>query len=398
MRIALESLDNAGKTTHIAHLEQDLQDLGLRTQTLASPAKNNFSGPILRKNIGAMDPNRANRLFAYDIERSQRDINPNADVVLFDRHLDTVRVSNTDPDQADIQIAEIAKRIKDPDRIIYLDIPPNISWARECNNAPHPIDFEWIKAKHLRYQRIIQQDPERFTILDATLPLEAVYQGLLAMIMSDMSKVIEERMKIYNMVLNANGLIKFVIDAPVEVKPNVFLPMFVNVKSTMADVKVRKQIAEEMIKLAQLQKYDSVLGLESGGSYYAVTIANELNLPVAFHRTKSKVYSGATGDIVGIQPVPGSRVLVVDDVYATGQSASRASRRLNDFGCVHELITAFSYSSDAEMKKRLGGVSASSVTYFRGLRTAALRNEVISVQEAEQLTALVDVYRNTIFD
>lgn len=398
MRIALESLDNAGKTTHIAHLEEELQDFGLRIQVIASPSKNSFSGPILRSGICAIEPSRANRLFAYDIERAQRNLNPKADLVLFDRHLDTVRVSNTEPSIADSQIADIASRITPPDKIVFLDIPPQISWDRECGNAPHPITLDWIETKHQRYKEIIQETPDRFIILDATPSIDVVYQGLLGIVMHEMSYVVEDRKKIYDLFLNTIGLIEFILDAPVEVKPGVYLPMFVNVKSTMADTKVRKQIASEMINLVDVANYDSVLGLESGGSYYAVTIANELGLPVAFHRTKSKEYSGSAGDIVGEAPVPGSRVLIVDDVYATGQSASRASKRMKDLGCRHDLVTAFSYSSDSEMQKRLGGIRATAVTYFKALRSAALRNNRLTCEEAKQLTKQVDIYRNTIFD
>lgn len=396
--VALEGPDGAGKTTHIRRLIDELQDYGLRAQAIASPATDSLSGPILRKCIRAIDPNKANELFAYDILRSERYIiKQSTDLALLDRHIDTVRVSNTDPSVADAQIAGIVAKITPPDRVVYLDIPPEVSWAREGGNPDHPIDRDWIQTKYNRYQEIIAQNPERITVLDATQPLEVVYQGLLGIILHELRDTIADRANLYDLFLNTPGLIRFVLDAPVEVKLGVLLPMFVNIKDTMAQPSVRAEITKEMLKLANDQEYDSVLGLESGGSYYATTIANELDLPVALLRTKHKEYSGSKGDIVGKLPEPGTNVLVIDDVYATGQSASKASKRLQELKCKHSLITAFSYSSDSEIKDRLGGVNGTSVTYFRGLRTAAMRNGLLSQAEAKRLTQLVDIYRKTIY-
>lgn len=395
MHVALESLDGGGKTTHIARLNEELQGLGLRTVVIANPGKGTFSGSALRSHIAKLPPERANQLFAYDIVRSERSIPPNTDVVIWDRHLDSVRVSNTDPESADIQLSAIRSKITPPDRKIYLDIPPEVSWDRESKTSTHPIDPEWIRAKHNRYKRIIEQAPEKFTIIDATQPLDVVYQAILGILQQDLEKTIEERRGIYDLFINTPGLIKFVLNAPVEVKPSVYLPMFVNVKATMGDVVARTKITDEMVKIARQSRYDSVIGLESGGSYYAVAIANELGLPVAFHRTKSKTYSGATGDIVGIPPERGSNVLIVDDVYATGQSASRASQRLSELGCTHDLVTAYSYSADDEVTHRLGGVRATSVTYFKGIRQTAVNSGLLTADEANRLTEMVDCYRNT---
>ncbi len=398
MLTVIESLDGGGKTTHIKRLAEELEGLGLRTVVVASPGKESFSGTVLRNKIGNITPDQANRLFAYDIERSQRRVPPNTDVILCDRHLDSVRVSNSEPSIADPQIARIARRITPPDKKIYLSIPPEVSWERESQTSTHPINFEWIHTKHRRYMQIIGQNPENFTIIDATQSLDVVYQAILQILLKDLDTLIEARKCIYDLFLSTPGLIKFILDEPVEVKPGVFLPMFVNVKTTMGDPIAREKITDDMLKLAKHRDYDSVLGLESGGSYYAVAIANKLGLPVAFHRTKLKTYSGVAGDIVGRPPQPGSRVLMVDDVYATGQSASRASKRLRDFGCQHDLVTAFSYSSDTEMIKRLGGIPATAVAYFKGIRTSAIKSGILSVDDAKRLTKLVDIYRTTIFE
>lgn len=394
---AFEGIDGAGKTTHITRLNEELQALGLRTIVMASPGRGTFTGQILRSNIGKIDPRRANKLFAYDIERSGRTIPLNTDVVLWDRSLGSVRTSNSSVEEADADIGNIASKIAQPDKTIYLSIPPKESWKRESATSTHPIDQEWLKTKYDRYQTIIQQAPERFTVIDATQPLDTVYQALLGLVLEDLGPAIESQRQIHSLLLNTPGVIRFVLDNPVEVKPGVLLPMFVNIKATMGEVAVRNQIVESMLEIARNGHYDSILGLESGGCYYAVTLSNILGLPIAFHRTKLKTYSGATGDIVGVPPKQGSRVLMVDDVYATGQSADRASKRMEEFGCQPDLLTAFSYSSDVEMEKRLG-IRATSLTYFKGIQRLATENGTLSNDDASKLTRMVDVYRNTRFE
>lgn len=396
-QFAFEGLDGAGKTTHIRQLRDDLEALGLRVHQLSSPGKNTFSGCALRANIGQIDdPHRANRLFAYDILRSKKRIPKNTDVVLADRGFSSVLTSNTGVDQAlhDLKDMDIDQN---PTKQIYLDIPPETSWEREAATSTHPIDIDWLKIKYHRYQQLIAQNPEGFIIVDATLSVEAVYQVLWNILLTELATQIETQQKIHQVIYQAQGVIKFVLDEPVEVKPNVFLPMFVNIKATMAEVETREAISDQLIDIAREGNYDSVLGLESGGSYYAVTVANALGLPVAFHRTKTKTYSGATGDIVGVPPKPGSKVLIIDDVYATGQSATRASKRLTEMGCEHTLLTVFSYSNDDEMKERLG-IDATSLTYFKGIRHLAEQDGTLTAEQSSRLTEMVDIYRNSIFE
>lgn len=395
-RIYLEGLDGAGKTTHALRLNDDLQDLGLRPVVLASPGKETFTGTVLRAHIGQIDPHRANKLFWYDLERTDRMIPRNTDVVLRDRGPGSVLTSNTDTESAQADIGSALARVK-PGTQVYLDIPATEAYAREVANSTHPIDLEWLKEKEKRYNALLRQHPEDFVVIDATQPLDAVYQALLGLVQEQLKPAIEKQQKIHRLLYEAPGVIRFVLDNPVEVKPGVSLPMFVNIKATMGEVGVRSQIIEHMLEIAKEGPYDSVLGLESGGSYYAVTLANELGLPVAFHRTKSKAYSGATGDIVGMPPQQGSRVLVIDDVYATGQSAGRAAKRMHELGCRPSLLTAFSYSPDQEMAKRIG-MDATSLTYFRGIRHVAQESGQLTPQDSQRLTEMVDVYRNTVFE
>lgn len=395
--LIFESLDGAGKTTHIASLINDLENLGLSVASTTSPGKNTFSGCTLRSNIAKIeDQNRANRLFSYDIVRSDRSLPKYADVIIADRGFDSVRVSNG----GDISIVDSFEAQTRDDlekKIIYLDIPPDVSFERESKTSTHPIDLGWLTQKYDRYGELIRQNPEKYTVIDATQPIERVYQAIKNIVLSDLAEVITKQRQNHVRLLDAAGVVKVVVDSPVEVKPGVFLPMFVNLKEIWSNPELREWLVLQLTEKVALGKFDYVMGLESGGSYYSVSVANELKLPVGLHRSKTKTYSGATGDVVGAVPKEGSRVALIDDVYATGQSGSRAIKRLKELGCDSELFTLYSYSSDQEMEARLGK-PATSVTYFKGIRQLLQERGNYSTAELAELTRLVDIYRNTLYD
>lgn len=392
VKIGFEGLDGAGKTTQIKLLISYLEALGLRVCLKTSPGKGTMSGEIMRANIFQLDPIRAVRLFEYDIVRSQRDICLGTQLVIWDRHLDSVRISNTD-DALNLE----NERVEPLDLTYFLDIPVEVSWEREKATSSHPINRDWISDKHRRYGTLLQKRPEMYHIIDATQDLDVVYRAILTSLLNLLRPTIERQRMLHELIIDTPNILRFVLEEPVEVKPGVFLPMFVNIKSTMEKPNVRRTITEQLVDVAKQGTFDYVMGLESGGSYFSVSIANELGLPVCFHRTKQKTYSGATGDIVGVPPPKGSRVLLVDDVYATGQSGSRAANRLKELGCTSTLITVFSYSSDEEMRKRLG-VEATSLTYFKGIRHIVEERGTLNAEQIAKLTELVDIYRHTIYE
>lgn len=389
---ALEGLDGAGKTTLMAPLTEELESLGLRVATAASPGRT-LVGSLLRPNIGAIEPERRTVLFTYEIKRTQRQMSPYADVVLWDRYLDTIRVSNTD--NADEVLGKIAADIHPADDVFYLHITPQESWRREGEISSHPIDRTWIEEKYRRYENLTAREPSRFTIINALQSKEAVFHQVRDILVEKLAPVIEHNRAFYRLLLDTPGVVRFLLDDPFEVKPGVLLPMFMNFKETWTKPWERKMLAQELASHIG-DEFTWVVGLESGGSYYAATIANLLGLPVSLLRKATKGY--AEGDIiVGEKPPKGANVALIDDVYATGQSAARAVSWLKEAGCASNLFTIFSYSSNAEIKNRIG-VEGTSLTYFKALRRLALERSLLTEDEALELTRQVDIYRTTIFE
>ncbi len=388
---ALEGLDGAGKTTLMLPLTEELESLGLRVETAASPGKT-LVGSLLRPNIGKIEPERKTILFTYEIKRAQRQMSPFTDVVLWDRYLDTIRVSNTD--NADEMLGEIAADITPPHDVFYLDITTDESWRREGEASSHPINRAWIEEKHRRYQDLIAREPSRFTVIDASQSKAAVFHQVRDILVARLAPVIEHNRAVYTLLLNTPGVVRFLLDSPFEVKPGVFLPMFMNFKETWAMPMERKLLAQELAARVG-DEFTWVVGLESGGSYFASTVANLLGLPVSLIRKTDKGY-GEGNFVVGEKPPKGAKIALVDDAYATGQSAAKAVTWFRSEGCESNLFTIFSYSNNEEIKKRIG-VDGTALTYFKGLRRLALERSLITQNEAEELTRRVDIYRTTIF-
>jgi dTMP kinase len=389
--IAFEGLDGAGKTTQIKALVEDLENAGVRVAVASSPGRGRM-GVILRKHIGDLDQHRKNSLFTYEIARTQREIPNTVDLVIWDRHLDSVIVSNTDNAKPEVEACAVS--IRKPDKVIYLDVPPEVSWAREGINSDHPINQAWISEKHMRYQKLLKEEPGRFEVVDATQPLGIVYNVLLHYMNNEMAPVVEHNKEIYDLLFDTKGVVRFLIEDPAEVKPGVLLPMFMNFKSTWSNTEVRNIFTHKLAEKIG-DDYDWVIGLESGGSYYATSVANAINKPVSLLRKTDKEH-GDKNFLVGDTPPPGSRIAFIDDVYATGQSGIRAVEKLEVMKCTGTLFTIFSYSNDTEMKKRLG-MEGTSLTYFKALRTMALERGTITPEQATLLTEKVDTYRNTVY-
>lgn len=93
---------------------------------------------------------------------------------------------------------------------------------------------------------------------------------------------------------------------------------------------VLKLTIKEMLKTIKDCKFDVVVGLESRGFWFAIPIAEALGLPFVPVRKKGKLprrtvsasyaleYGKDTIEIHKYDIKPGSRVLIVDDVVATG--------------------------------------------------------------------------------
>lgn len=135
-----------------------------------------------------------------------------------------------------------------------------------------------------------------------------------------------------------------------EVKPDRYSPIYIDVKTTLNNFLIRERVLNKLLELVD-KNYDYVCGVESGGSYYGCALADKLRCGLILYRTKSKEY-GLKGNIVGKTPKAGSKVLLIDDVLATGTLVIQAKNYLENLNCEVFALFVFSYGFESLISKK----------------------------------------------
>ncbi len=128
----------------------------------------------------------------------------------------------------------------------------------------------------------------------------------------------------------------------IEVHPGIMSPIFINIKTTLKDFKVRRRLASELAKRVS-PKSICICGVESGGSYYAAAVADILKKPLVLYRKEPKKY-GIEGSFVGLLPkIKDGLVTIIDDVLAKSMISTANNKALRERGYHSELVIIFSF-------------------------------------------------------
>lgn len=150
--------------------------------------------------------------------------------------------------------------------------------------------------------------------------------------------------------MNTVDKIKSVIrDVPDFPKPGI---LFKDITPVLANTQLVHEIMQDLVRDFRPQQFDAIVGIESRGFIFGSLLAYELKLPFIPIRKAGKLpfktiaesydleYGQATIEIHEDAIKPGSRVLVHDDLLATGGTAAAAARLVNKLGAKTE---AFSF-------------------------------------------------------
>lgn len=148
------------------------------------------------------------------------------------------------------------------------------------------------------------------------------------------------------------GATNFSHEADFEVQPGVFSPVYINFKAALAVAKSRKAIAESLTE-AVSSPVTHVVGIESGGSYYASAVADNCDASLVLCRKDKKQYN-IKNRFAGVLPEAGDSVLIVDDVMSSGNTLAPAVSEFTSRGCDVEVLVGFSYCWEDEIAKNLG--------------------------------------------
>lgn len=130
-------------------------------------------------------------------------------------------------------------------------------------------------------------------------------------------------------------------DIPDFPKPGI---VFKDITPILKDAGLCDRITDEFVAKLIGQQIDVVAGIESRGFLFGLTLANKLGVPFVPVRKAGKLpaavkqkvyeleYGSATIELHTDAFEPGSRVLIHDDLLATGGTVSAASELIHEMG------------------------------------------------------------------
>jgi len=200
-------------------------------------------------------------------------------------------------------------------------------------------------------------------------------------------------MNIDELILEVPGVFYLSFEKPHEVTKGEYSPIFINIKHTLSNPEIREELSGRLVGLIG-DVFDHICGIESGGSYYASSVADLLNKPLSFMRKENKLY-GDRDSIVGAKPAPGAKVAILDDVFATGTTALRATKYFRRIKCKPSVFVIFSYGHENEIGKKLGA-PVSSLTNFENVCAMAHERKLINSAEFDRLREHVLTYKDVV--
>ena len=138
--------------------------------------------------------------------------------------------------------------------------------------------------------------------------------------------------------MNVKDYIRTIPDFP---KPGI---LFRDVTTVMQDADGFKLAVDEMQKLVEGVEFDAFVGIESRGFMFGTPLAYNMGKPFVPIRKKGKLpyktvekqyaleYGTATIEMHTDALKPGDRVVIVDDLIATGGSAKAAAELIESVG------------------------------------------------------------------
>ncbi len=190
--IALEGIDNAGKTSHITELRRKLEERGIKCQTTKELTSDIGQLTLRYLKAGGFSSHLKTLMFAADRqERVEREVEPaleDGQVVLADRWILSAMVYRAVEGFDTEYVMAVNSRTLEPDFMFLIDIPVEESIDREAKSDKfNPYNAEFLANARQRYLEIAGRFPN-VEIIDGTLPFEDINEYLLRKIESLMSE------------------------------------------------------------------------------------------------------------------------------------------------------------------------------------------------------------------
>ena len=164
-------------------------------------------------------------------------------------------------------------------------------------------------------------------------------------------------------------------------------PIYTDNRLTISYPEVRQAIFNGMVEQIKLHfsEADVIAGTATAGIPHAAWVAQNMELPMIYLRTKPKDH-GQGKQIEGVLK-EGQKVVVIDDLISTGGSVLNAVRAVNNAGGkVIGVVSVFTYDLPAaEQNFMANGLKYYSVTDYMTLIKVAKENNQISADHLKSL-------------
>lgn len=164
-------------------------------------------------------------------------------------------------------------------------------------------------------------------------------------------------------------------------------PFYCDNRKTLSYPALRNFVKIEICRLIEenFPEVDAIAGVATGAIAQGALVADELNLPFAYVRSKPKDH-GLENLIEG-ELRPGMKVVVVEDLISTGGSSLKAVEALRKSGCeVVGMVASYTYGFDVAQKAFSdANVRLITLTNYEAVVAEAVRVGYIAESDVELL-------------
>lgn len=163
-------------------------------------------------------------------------------------------------------------------------------------------------------------------------------------------------------------------------------PIYCDNRMTLSFSEIRNFVKKELSALAKtFGEFDGIAGVATAGIAHGALIADELNLPFIYIRSKAKGH-GRQNLIEGNHTVA-NNYIVVEDLISTGGSSIQAVNALKETGVnVVGTIALFTYEFEKSVKNfEAANCAFKTLSNYSTMLEQAVENEYITAEEKEVL-------------
>ncbi len=192
-----------------------------------------------------------------------------------------------------------------------------------------------------------------------------------------------DRAKMVAKVLLDTEAVRLNVKEPFTFVSGIKSPIYCDNRKVIGYPEARNIVVEGFIEMLEGKEYDILAGTATAGIPWAAFIAEKLNKPMSYIRSKKKEH-GAGNQIEGAD-LEGKKVIVIEDLISTGGSSIKAVEAAREAGATEvEVVAIFSY----EFEKAIKGFENANckwetISNFSNLIGLAEDEKYLNAEEAE---------------